>query len=83
MFQWCEADSQQPDFVPESDYVPGVDAQWDFLDVLQIFIKLCQQTGGGVLLQAEQFTNKKKRNVQVWLNYIFFKYYKKCNTFKN
>lgn len=71
MFQWCEADSQQPDFVPESDYVPGVDAQWDFLDVLQIFIKLRQQTGRGVLLQAEQFTNKKKKCSGMIKLYIF------------
>lgn len=52
--QRCEAYPQQPDLVARSDHVAGADPHGDLLDLGQVLVKLGQQAGGGVLLEAQE-----------------------------
>lgn len=49
-----EAYPQQPDLVARSDHVAGADPHGYLLDLGQVLVKLGQQAGGGVLLEAQE-----------------------------
>lgn len=63
--QRCEANPQQPDLVPRADHVAGADPHGDLLDLRQILIELGQQTGGGVLLEAQELPARRAESAEV------------------